>query len=164
MEKINIGKSTIYINEDIEKSVYRDEDDYEVYNEIEVMKVKDDSHLVFGWANVALEKNGDIPLDWQGDITAPEVLEKAAYNFVLKKRGAGEMHYNKKETVNVSGMLVESVMFTKQKMEAMGIPEGMIPEGWWVGFYIPDDEICAKIKAGTYKMFSIQGKAKKLAF
>lgn len=125
--------------------------------EVDITKMNDDQHLVFGWANVSIDKDGDIPLDWQGDITAPSVLEKAAYQYVLKNKGTGEMH--KGDTV---GYLVESVMMTKQKMAAMGIPEGVVPEGWWIGFYVPDDEVVAKIKDGTYKMFSIQGKAKRL--
>jgi hypothetical protein len=159
-----VGKSKISITKE-EESVYKTDSCDSVYlEEFDIMKVKDDSHLVFGWANVALKSDGEIPLEWQGDITSPGVLEKAAYNFVLKYRGAGEMHKNKDELINVSGLLVESIMFTKQKMQALGIPEGIIPEGWWVGFYIPDEEICMKIKTGTYKMFSIQGKAKKFKF
>jgi hypothetical protein len=46
---------------------------------------------------------------------------------------------------------------TKEKMQAMGIPDGTIPEGMWVGFYIPDDEVYAKVKSGEYRMFSIEG-------
>lgn len=129
-----------------------------IYVETPILKSKDDDeHLVFGWANVSINAEGDIPIDWQGDVTAPAVLEKAAYNFVLKHRTTGEMHEG-----GVVGHLVESVMFTKQKQESMGIPEGTIPEGWWVGFYVPDDDVVAKIKSGEYKMFSIQGKAKRL--
>lgn len=124
---------------------------------VDIAKMNDDQHLVFGWANVSITKDGEVPLDWEGDITAPHVLEKAAYQYVLKNKGTGEMHQG--ESV---GYLVESVMMTKQKQEAMGIPEGIVPEGWWIGFYIPDDEVVAKIKDGTYNMFSIQGKAKKL--
>lgn len=125
--------------------------------DVMIAKMNDDQHLVFGWANVSITEDGDIPLDWQGDVTAPQVLEKAAYQYVLKNKGTGEMHQG--DTV---GYLVESVMMTKQKMAAMGIPEGVVPEGWWIGFYVPDDEVVAKIKNGTYKMFSIQGKAKRL--
>jgi len=125
--------------------------------EVDISKINDDQHLAFGWANVSLKADGEVPLDWQGDITAPSVLEKAAYGFVLKHRTTGEMHYGE-----AKGFLVESVMFTKAKMAAMGIPEGTVPEGWWVGFYIPDDEVCEKIKTGAYKMFSIQGRAKRL--
>ncbi|MNH05085.1 hypothetical protein D3C79_643990 [compost metagenome] len=125
--------------------------------ETPIVKSKDDQHLVFGWANVSLDTDGSAPIDWQGDETDPEVLEKAAYNFVLKHRTTGEMH--KGPSV---GLLVESVMLTKQKQASMGIPEGVVPEGWWIGFYVPDDTIVAKIKSGEYKMFSIQGKAKRV--
>jgi hypothetical protein len=138
-------------------SVYADPEETSVYIDEPVMKIKDDSQLVFGWANVSINEMGGIPLDWQNDICMPQVLEKAAYNFVLKHRTTGEMHQG-----DAIGELVESVMFTKEKMASMGIPEGTVPEGWWVGFHIPNDEICAKIKSGEYKMFSIQGKAKKI--
>lgn len=134
-------------------SVYKDEVPFEV----DISKMNDDQHLVFGWASVSINADGSIPLDWQGDITSPEVLENAAYQYVLKYRTTGEMHQG--EAV---GYLIESCMFTKQKMQAMGIPEGILPEGWWVGFYIPDDEVVDKIKSGQYKMFSIQGKARRL--
>ena len=149
---------TVYLDDDtpIHESVYIDEP-IENNFMVDISKMNDDQHLVFGWANVSLTADGDVPLDWQGDITAPEVLEKAAYQYVLKYREAGEMHQG--EAV---GYLVESCMFTKQKMAAMGIPEGIVPEGWWVGFYIPDDEVVAKVKSGEYKMFSIQGRAKRV--
>jgi hypothetical protein len=141
-----------YISHTIEESVYIDEP-----LNVDIAKLNDDQHLVFGWANISVEADGSVPLDWQGDITAPQVLEKAAYQYVLKNKGTGEMHQG--DTV---GHLVESVMFTKQKCAAMGIPEGTVPDGWWIGFYVPEDEVVAKIKDGTYNMFSIQGKAKKL--
>lgn len=134
------------------ESVYRDEP----FN-IDISKMSDDKHMVFGWANISINKDGDIPLDWQGDITSPAVLETAAYKYVLKHRGTGEMHEGE-----IVGHMVESCMFTKEKMQAMGIPEGVVPEGWWIGFYIPDDAVCEKIKKGEYNMFSIQGKAKRL--
>ena len=34
--------------------------------------------------------------------------------------------------------LIESAVFTKEKMEAMGIPEGTLPTGWWIGFQVTD--------------------------
>lgn len=150
---------SIYLEDDTHINIERSESIYitEPIIEVDVFKSNSDEHLVFGWANISVEADGEVPLDWQGDITSPQVLEKAAYNFVLKNRTTGEMH--KGDSV---GHMVESVMFTKQKMASMGIPEGVVPEGWWIGFYVPDDEIVEKIKTGEYKMFSIQGKAKKL--
>ena len=137
-------------------SVYKDEF-VEVCTEMTVSKIKEDSQFVFGWANVSMTPEGIPPLDWQDDIIAPAILEKAAYNFVLNYRVTGEMH------VGVSkGVLIESVMFTKEKMASMNIPEGILPEGWWVGFHIPDKTVFAKIKDGQYKMFSIHGKIKRL--
>lgn len=122
-----------------------------------VAKSAEDKQLVFGWANVAKDANGNFPLDWDGDVTTPESLEAAAYTFVLKYRAGGEKHEG--ETI---AQLVESVMFTKEKQEALGIPEGIVPEGWWVGFYVPDAEIFAKIKSGEYEMFSVQGQAARI--
>jgi hypothetical protein len=122
----------------------------------QVAKTAEDEQLVFGWANVAKEADGSYPVDWDGDVTSPEELEKAAYNFVLKYRETGEKHVG--EAV---GTLVESMMFTKEKQAALGIPEGLVPEAWWVGFYIPDKEVFAKVKKGEYEMFSVQGKARR---
>lgn len=122
--------------------------------EVDIFKADVEQNMVFGWANVAVNKNGSITLDWQDDVIPANVLEKAAYNYVLKYRTTGEMHEGEEV-----GYLVESVMFTKEKQLAMGIPEGTVSEGWWVGFYIPDKDVVAKIKDGTYQMFSIQGTA-----
>lgn len=126
-------------------------------NTFDVEKAMPDQHLVFGWANVSLTEDGGVPFDWHDDMIAPKILEKAAYNFVMKYRDMGEMHVGETQ-----GQLVESIMFTKEKMQALGIPEGVVPEGWWVGFYVPDVEVCQKIKDGQYKMFSIQGRIKRL--
>ncbi len=117
-------------------------------------KSDEDRHLVFGWANVAIRTSGDQIIDYQGDIVDPEVLEKAAYKFVEFYREAGEMHER-----GGAGVLVESVMFTREKMWAMGIPEGFVPEGWWLGFHVTDEDVWEKIKTGEYPMFSIEGEA-----
>ena len=53
-------------------------------------------------------------------------------------------------------------MFTKDKQRAMGLPEGILPEGWWIGFYIEDDDAWERIKNGTYRMFSIEGRAERV--
>ncbi|MMZ45270.1 hypothetical protein D3C76_169760 [compost metagenome] len=124
--------------------------------EFTIAKSVKEKQLVFGWANIAKDKNGNFPLDWDGDVTSPDQLENAAYSFVLKHRKTGERHQG-----DAVGNMVESVMFTKEKMDAMGIPPGIVPEGWWVGFHIPDAEVFAKVKSGEYEMLSVQGKAKR---
>ncbi|MNB67106.1 hypothetical protein D3C75_135890 [compost metagenome] len=126
-------------------------------DEFKIAKSIKEKQMVFGWANVAKDKDGNFPIDWDGDVTLPEQLENAAYSFVLKHRTTGEMHEGE-----AKGDLVESVMFTKEKMDAMGIPHGIVPEGWWVGFHIPDSDVFAKVKSGEYGMWSVQGKGKRV--
>lgn len=120
---------------------------------MKISKYKDDGQLVFGWASVAKDVKGNAPLDWQGDMIDPEDLEQAVYKFNLEFRESNEMHI----PGSTNGTLVESVMFTKEKMASMGIPEGTVPEGWWVGFKISDPAAYQKVKTGIYKMFSIEG-------
>jgi len=144
-------------------SVYKEENEKIIEKQapensvVYVTKTKEHANLAFGWANIALKADGTFPHDWQDDVTLPEVLERAAYQFVLKYRATGEMHQGE-----TKGYLIESMMFTKKKQQVLGIPEGIVPEGWWVGFYIPDDEVFEKVKSGKYKMFSIEGKARRI--
>jgi hypothetical protein len=114
-----------------------------------------EQQLVFGWANVTVQEDGSTPFDWQGDITSTEMMESAAYDFVLQHGLANQEHNWGSEC----GWFVESMMFTKDKMQALGIPEGLVPEGWFVGFYIPDPVVYQKVKDGEYNMFSIEGTA-----
>lgn len=123
----------------------------------DVYKARDEEQLVSGWANVAIDKNGEAPLDWQDDVIAPETLEKAAINFMMDYRGSGEMHQGESK-----GTVVESIVFTKEKQAAIGIPEGTVPEGWFITVKVHDPEVFAKVKDGTYRMFSIQGTAKRV--
>ena len=55
------------------------------------------------------------------------------------------------------GRCVESMMFTKQKQDSLGIDLGLI--GWWVGFKVDDVGVWKRIKAGELPEFSIGGKA-----
>lgn len=125
-----------------------------MHGQFDIQKTDSDKHLAFGWANVAIRKNGEQIVDYQGDMFDPEDLEEAAYKYVLNFRDAGEEH---RPHLRKKAKLVESVVFTKEKMAAMGIPEGVVPEGWWIGFKVHDDETWEKIKNGTYRMFSIEG-------
>ncbi|MFI3254446.1 MAG: XkdF-like putative serine protease domain-containing protein [Eubacteriales bacterium] len=123
-------------------------------NNFKVLKSDDERRQVFGWASVAVRVTGEVVCDHQDDIIEPEVLEQAAYDYVVNFGVAGEMHEN-----SHVGKLIESVVFTEEKAEAMGIPSDILPQGWWVGFQIYDLEVWQKIKDGTYTMFSIEGTA-----
>jgi len=122
-----------------------------------VVKSDDDKRLVFGWASVAVRATGEVIEDFQGDVIEIDELEKAAHEYTADFGTAGEMH----ERGGV-GRLVESVVFTKEKAAAMGIPDGYMPEGWWVGFRIDDADVWQKVKDGTYSMFSIEGTAQRV--
>lgn len=126
-------------------------DDSQQFN---IMKTDDDKRLIFGWASIAVKVDGEKVIDHQKDMIDPEDLEEAVYEYVLNFRDGGEEHI---ANLRKKARLVESCMFTKEKMQAMGIPEGIVPEGWWIGFYVDDDEAWKKVKNGTYQMFSIEG-------
>lgn len=119
-----------------------------------ILKADDDLHRVFGWANVAIRADGEQITDYQEDVVDPEDLENAAYNFVLFYRTGGELHENPDVAT-----LIESCVFTKEKQAAMGLAEGTLPEGWWIGFQVDDPDVWEKVKSGEYSMFSIEGTA-----
>jgi hypothetical protein len=119
-----------------------------------IQKADDDKRLAFGWAYVSQDTAGNQTEDHSGDQLEPEDLEKAAYQFVKLYREGGEMHER-----GGCAVLVESMIFTKEKQQALGIPDGTLPVGWWIGFEVTDDDVWAKVKDGTYPMFSIEGTA-----
>jgi hypothetical protein len=133
-----------------------DSDDQESSTLFDISKSAD-KNLVSGWASISIQQDGSLPFDWSGDIISPSVLETAAINFMEKYRTSGEMHIG-----GSVGIIVESIVFTPDKMEALGLQPGTLPVGWFITVKIKDNEVFAKVKSGQYKMFSIQGKAKRL--
>lgn len=126
-----------------------------------IAKSEEDKKQVFGWASVAVRRDGSVVEDLQDDIIEPEELERAAYEYVLNFRDAGERH---DPELRKKGKLIESVVFTREKMEAIGIPEGIVPEGWWIGFKVEDEEAWRKIKSGEYRSFSIEGTGERVPY
>lgn len=124
-------------------------------NKSRVVK-NDDNQLVFGWANVTIRKTGEQITDTQNHEIDTEDLEMAMYVFNISFRKMGVMHVTKGK-----GQLIESMVFTKEKLAAMGLPEDILPEAAWVGFHIPDRELYEKVRDGDYTMFSIEGRARK---
>jgi hypothetical protein len=128
----------------------------------QIAKVDTDRQIVFGWASVSVGKDGELLVDRQDDVIYPEDLEAAAYDFVLNSRNGDTMHDE-----ITKAYLVESVIFTRDKLEKMGL--GFINTDvqkadtdccmWWTGFYVADDEVWKGVKNGTYTAFSIGGRA-----
>ena len=143
----------------IEKSVGTNPEEPEgvLKGRFKVMKSDDEKMLAFGWASVSMRVDGQLIEDWQNDVIEPEELEAAAYEYVRLYGDGGEMH----ERGGVA-VLIESVVFTEEKMQVMGIPGGTLPVGWWIGFQVTDKEVWEKIKNGTYSMFSIEGEAERV--
>lgn len=133
------------------------EQKFKVYLNIYKAATVSDQHLVSGWANVATNADGSKPLDWQGDIIEPAELEKAAIQFMLDYRDSGVNHAGES-----TGTVVESIVMTKDKQAAMGIPEGIVPEGWFITVKVNNDEVFQKVKSGEFRMFSIQGTAERV--
>lgn len=121
----------------------------------EIAKVDAAQQMVFGYANVSMKRDGALLTDLQGDQIAPDALELGAYDFVLNSRASGAMHEG-----GVVGQLVESVVFTPEKLEKMGFAKDAIPASWWVGFKL-DAPTFAKVQSGAYRMFSIQGRVER---
>jgi hypothetical protein len=128
---------------------------------MEISKTEPDKRLVFGWAYTTHDKDGNLVIDKSGEyVDDPDELEKAAYNFVIKSRVQGDMH--KRTMANGElpvGTMVESMVFTPEKIAKMGLPPGSLPTGWWTGFRVDDDEAWEAVKSGKRKSFSIHGKA-----
>lgn len=125
-----------------------------VTGRFKIAKSDNDKRLAFGWANVSVSAAGEQLVDYHEDMIDIDELEQAAYKYVEFFREGGEMHER-----GGCAVLIESMVFTKEKQTALGLPEGTVPEGWWIGFHVTDDDVWTKVKDGTYPMFSIEGEA-----
>jgi len=119
-------------------------------------KLDEERRLAFGWASVASKLDGgglrkEI-VDHQGDILDLGPLEESVYKYVIESRDADVMHAQ-----DGVGVLVESILFTPEKIEKMGLDPEVVPVGWWVGFRVLDDEVWKAVKDGKLRMFSIRG-------
>ena len=115
----------------------------------EIAKMDAEQRLVFGWASV-VTKDGTPVIDHQGDIIPVPELEKAAYDFVLYSREGDDLHVG-----GPTSRCVESMVFTKQKQELLGVDLGM--EGWWTGFKVDSEPLWQAHKRGERPEFSIGG-------
>lgn len=154
-EMIEVNKNAVKTAENVEN--FSGKAATVLKGRLSIHKSDDDKRLAFGWANVSITAGGKEIVDWQDDMIDPEELENAAYKFVEFYREGGEMHER-----GGCAVLVESVVFTEEKMAAMGIEKGTLPVGWWIGFHVTDDEVWEKIKSGEYSMFSIEGQAERV--
>lgn len=115
---------------------------------------KDDARRrVYGWFSVARDKDGVLLVDRHNDVIEVGDLEAAAAEFVKEYRAGGEQHSG-----GAPNKLIASVVMSREIQDAMGIPKGLVPEGWFGGFEISEDAY-RKIAKGELPMFSIEGEA-----
>lgn len=118
-----------------------------------ISKVEPDKQNVFGWAYVTHDKDGVVNVDKSGDfIDEVEEIEKSAYHYALTSRQGDADHTNQH-----GADMIESMVFTPEKIEKMGLPAGSVPLGWWLGFHVNDAATWERVKKGELKAFSIHG-------
>lgn len=117
-----------------------------------ISKADEEQQVVYGWAYVTHDREGNVVVDKSGDFVDDiGEIEKTAIDFMLHSRQGDTDHSNKASTT-----IVESMVFTPEKMAAMGIEKGTMPSGWWIGAKC-DDETWAGYMAGRWKAFSVHG-------
>lgn len=128
----------------------------------DIVKLDPERRQVFGWAYVSHDNAGAVVVDRSGEfIEDIGVLEASAYQYVIKSRAGGADHkrHNHKDEVIQKSTMIESMVFTPEKIASMGIPAGTIPQGaWWCGFQIEDEETWERFKSGELTAFSVHGK------
>jgi hypothetical protein len=124
-----------------------------ISHQFEVIRKDAESRRVYGWFSIAKDKDGNVLVDRHGDVIDPSELETAAADFLKEFRQGG---------INHAGAaphdLIASVVLTKELQTALGIPPGILPEGWFGGFEISESAF-GKIANGDLLMFSIEGEA-----
>lgn len=142
---------------DVESATEVEQTWTEVTKTVVIAKTDPERQIAFGWAYVSKRTDGTDVTDHSGEfVDDPAVLEDAAYLFNLDYREGDEGH-----TETVKAMLVESLVVTKEKLDAWGLDEKQLPLGWWTGWYIEDAEMFAKVKRGELPMLSIGGFAER---
>lgn len=124
-------------------------------------KMDDEQQMVFGWCSVSKRADGTVVVDLQGDEVPIEEIEKSAYDYMLYSRKGGNQHARTADDQPVHiGDCVESMVFTPDKFEALGLPEDFT-QGWWYGMKIHDPADWAEVKSGKRAGFSIHGKGRR---
>lgn len=127
---------------------------------IPIAKLDEEQRLFGGWAYVARMPDGTLVEDHSGDvIDTPEAwdaLVKAFIHYALTSRSGDLMH-----TEYEAADLVEMAIIDRPKREALGLPEGVLPDGVYLSFKAREspagERLWRGIKNGTYRSLSIVG-------
>ena len=127
----------------------------------DISKADEEKRQVYGWASIT-EKDGMPVVDLQGDYITIDEVEKAAHNYLQESRKGGVMHKRADdgEPHHVAD-LIESVVITPKKKEALGLPEDS-PTGWFIGLQVHDEEVWQDVKQGKFPELSVHGRGKRI--
>lgn len=159
---------------------------------LKVVKTADEQGLVFGWLYQTETKDGAKVTDHSGDVTPIEELEPATYKYAEDSRAGTDMHERicpacdavcalVEVRANACGScgkslakaapaqiatLIEVMCFTPEKKRAMGIPDGVLPSGTWVGLRVNLSTEKGRaawegVKSGRLSMLSLGGRWKR---
>lgn len=150
-------KQPVYTGPEQAAVIGKSDDEFDLA--CEFSKVDTDKRQVFGWASIT-HMNGKPVVDRQGDFIDLEEVEKSAYNYVVNSRVGGSQHRRDGDRPFHAADLIESIVFTPEKMDAMGLPsDGQ--QGWWVGFKVNDEDTWQDVKAGRKTGFSVHGRGRR---
>lgn len=125
-----------------------------------IVKMDADKRQIFGWANLAIV-DGEQVVDLQGDYVPIDEIEKSAYSYMLNSRKGGHMHQRIGKGLDGGPVhvadIIESVVFTPEKLEALGLEPDALPLGWWTGMQVHDEDVWQRVKRGELTGLSIHG-------
>jgi hypothetical protein len=116
-----------------------------------VVEKREADHRIFGWAVLSQKRDGSDLIDLQGDHVALPDLEAAVYEAMADGLNGGEMHQG-----DAGARIIESMVWTPEKAARLGIPDGVLPTGWWIGQQVSDATF-RKVAVGDRLWFSIEG-------
>ena len=127
---------------------------------VPILKLDDEQRLFGGWAYVARLADGTLVEDHSGDVIdtpeAWEALTKAFIKYALVGRTGDLMH-----TDFEAADLVEMAIFDLAKRQALGLPEGVLPDGIYVSFKAREtpagERLWKGVKSGRIRALSIVG-------
>lgn len=127
------------------------EDETGFEKRVRIEKIDEEQRMVWGWAYVCIDENGQQVVDHSGQIVSLGEIHKAAHGFMRDFRIGGEMHRGD------VGSVPESIVVTDAVAAELGMTTRK--RGWFIGCHVDDDDAWEGVKAGRYKAFSIGGTA-----
>jgi hypothetical protein len=127
----------------------------------------DAQQLAMGWASVVSDAQGRIVVDRQGDVIRMADITKAAHDYMRTDRTGGIVHMQLPNAAGVMepvrvGQVIEGLIVTPVVKAVLGLPADT-PHGFAITMHVSHASAWKATEAGTFKMFSIGGRATRRA-